>query len=310
MITLAIWVQLSEVLTEPWPGQSFATQLDALTAKLTVFGTVSLLLLATGVAGSISIRFFSMLLEPIIRWWLSRWHFRSEVRTYLRQERRNQDIFEQGGGEADFAHAVVEHESRHFANGLRWVMDWFPDRRERMDYLAKNFWLTPKQSDQVLPWMVSTINKAVDEIDRGLIPKESMREMRQRLSDDSELHNLILILEREAERDPVACVASTREKELIVEINSLIGESDFRVAISPPLAVLGLSVGIAWWSWGFVIIPLTIAIYGSALNKRKDIAELCLGRLLSDMGSCNALDQLRVWGKREAHRLIETGAVK
>ena len=305
LLTLATWIQLSDILSNPWPGESFAAQLAALTDNLAGIGTASLLLLVIGVVGSVSIKLFSMLLEPIAHWWLDRWKQRVEVRNDVRQKRRK-TLFDMGGNEPEFAQEMVKRQSQHLANAWHSVLDWFPSRKSREDYLAENFWLTPKWSDQILPWIVRNINDTVEGVYKGRFPKESMTDLQRRLSKIQELRDLILALEHEVERDPAACIASAQERELLIEVNSLIGENDFRVAISPPLAVLGLSIGTAWWSWGFLAIPLAVAVYGSALNKRNDIAVLCLGGLLNGIGSCSTLEQLEVWAKREAHRIIQT----
>ena len=304
LLTLATWIQLSDILSNPWPGEPFAAQLAALTDNLAGIGTASLLLLVIGVVGSVSIKLFSMLLEPIAHWWLDRWKQRVEVRNDVGQKRRK-TLFDMGGNEPEFAQEMVKRQSQHLTNAWHCVSDWFPSQKQREDYLADNFFVTPKWSDQMLPWVVHNINETLDDAPRGhTVSRERVAHLQARLSNNNELSHLMLALEREVERDPAACIASAQEKEIALEINSLIGENDFRIAISPPLAVLGLSIGAVWWSWAFVIAPLAIAVYGSALIQRKDIAVLCLGRLLNGMGSCNALDQLKVWAKREAYRLI------
>ena len=305
LITLATWIQLSDILSNPWPGEPFAAQLAALTDNLAGIGTASLLLLVIGVVGSVSIKIFSMLLEPTVRWWLDRWNDRVEVRKDVQRKREN-PLFEHAANVQELAQESVRRESRHLTNAWHSVLDWFPSRKSREDYLTENFWLTPKWTEQILPWVIHNINETVDDDPRGhAVYRQPIEHFQNRLSKNNDLSHLMLALERAVERDPAACIASAQEKEIVLEINSLIGENDFRIAISPPLAVLGLSIGIAWWSWAFVVVPLAIAVYCSALNQRKDIAVLCLDRLLNGMGSCNALDQLKVWARREAYRLID-----
>ena len=249
-----------------------------------------------------------MLLEPIAHWWLDRWKQRVEVRNDVRQKRRK-TLFDMGGNEPEFAQEMVKRQSQHLTNAWHCVSDWFPSRKSRAECLAENFWLTPKWNDQILPWIIQRINEGIDGYSRGSSPTESIAQLGRRLSGISELQSLAIALEHEVERDPAACVVSAQEKELIAEINSLIAESNFRVAISPPLAVLGLSIGLAWWPFAFAVVPVALAVYGSAISERKEIIRLCLGRLLNGTGSCIALDQLKVWAKREAHRLVKTGDI-
>ena len=305
IVTLAVWIQLSDVFTMPWPGDSFASQLAILIENLSALGTASLLLLTIGVVGSISIRVSGMLLEPAARWWLSRWNLRVEVRSYQRENRWAYSI--NANSLEDAAYEEVEHESRHFRNAYYWLLDWFPSREARTRYRAENFWLEPKWIDRVLPWLARQINEAVEARNERRIPTESLAALERRLSENEEVKALVLALEHEIERDPTVCTESPQETRSTADIGTLIAENDFRIAVSPPLATLGLSIGLAWWAWALALVPLAIAVYGSALDRRRKITVHCLDRLLSDVGTCNALNQLKIWARREAHRLRSSG---
>lgn len=72
LVVIAIWIQVSDDISAQWATTDFGTQFVSVSRLLQGIGVGTLAFVAIGVAGSISIRAFQLLLEPPMRRLLSR----------------------------------------------------------------------------------------------------------------------------------------------------------------------------------------------------------------------------------------------
>jgi len=127
--------------------------------------------------------------------------------------------------------------------------------------------------------------------------EESRSRLRQRLSEEGELQHLIINLEKEIERNPSAPFVENNGSTFVDRLDALVGENEYRAAVTPPLLLLLISVGIEWWAWALVGVPVLILVYGASLAKRDDIALLALGWLLDGKGTSHALEEIQRWAR-------------
>lgn len=88
LVVMAVWIQISDEIAARWATSDFGAQLASVSGLLQGVGVATLALLATGVAGSVSIRAFRLFVEPVMRRLLSLWtrvRYRKEIRTYYRE---------------------------------------------------------------------------------------------------------------------------------------------------------------------------------------------------------------------------------
>ena len=72
LVVIAIWIQVSDDISAQWATTDFGTQFVSASRLLQGIGVGTLAFVATGVAGSISIRTFQLFLEPPMRRLLSK----------------------------------------------------------------------------------------------------------------------------------------------------------------------------------------------------------------------------------------------
>ena len=297
LIVTAIWIQLADQLSGDWPGHLFGRQIADVMDSLQGFGIATLFLLIVGLAGSISIRTSRLLLEPGVRFAAERWQERCAVRKYKRSLRRLD--LEVGNSVHELANADVTHDRQFITNAMYWLLDWKPGKATYIDYHVANFWLKPKWGQRIIGWTTQEVYSHFIQIDR----LESFDHMRDRFVKDNELSELVVSLEGELETNPSAPFVgenSTNERE---HLDAIMSENRYRVTVMPALTALLVSIGMVWWTWAFIFVPITILVYGSSLAKHDDVTRLSLGWLLDGRGSSYALDEIRHWAEREAERL-------
>ena len=179
------------------------------------------------------------------------------------------------------------------------MRDWVPGKDAYIAYHVANFWLEPRWGKKVVVWAA---HEVYDQVDQDRI-QESFDTMRSRLARDNELRQLVVSLERELEGNPAAPFVGEESSNVLERITSAISENDYRLAVMPALAALLTSIALAWWPWVFVLIPITLLVYGSSLARRDDVPRSALGWLLDGRGSSYALDEVRLWTNREAMRI-------
>ena len=293
----AVWIQLADHVSGYWQGHLFEEQLVDVLTSLQGFGVATLLLVVVGVAGSVSTRASKLLLEPAMRWLVARWQERCAVRKHMRSSRWSP--FDVGGSEWAIADAQVTHDRRFITNTIRWLRDWVPGKDAYVAHHAANFWLEPRWGKKVVVWAAHEVYGQVDQ-DRS---QESFDTMRSRLAQDNELRQLMISLERELERNPSAPFVGEESSNVLERLTSAISENEYRLAVMPALAAVLTSIALAWWSWVILLIPVTLLVYGSSLARRDDMPRSALGWLLDGRGSSYALDEVRLWTRREAMRI-------
>lgn len=299
-MALAIWIQVADLLSDDWPGSRFATQLSALFNSLQTVGLGMLLLLVVGVAGSLATRTARLLLDPPMRWFVASWQERRDVRENLRRNRPGS--FDIGGSDAEFAELLEAERRQYVRNAIAWLLDWFPGRDAYIKYTRKNLWLKPRWDRKILGWVAGEVYNNL-RLDKRL---ETPAEMRRRLRKDNSLQSAILSLEGELERNPAAPFTGDQESDLVTRLETLGSENDYRLAVMPSLIFLLVSIGISWWYWALLVIPLPLLTYGSSLSKQDDVPVLALGWLLDGRDTSHSLEELRLWATREADRINQS----
>lgn len=293
----AIWIQLADDLSGDWEGHIFGEQLSDVLTQLHGFGVATLLLMAVGVAGSVSIRASKLLLEPPMRWFVARWQERCAVRKHLRSSRWSP--FDGGGSEWDIADAQVTRDRKFITNSVRWIRDWKPGKGAYTEYHTINFWLEPRWGKSVITWAANKVYSQVH-LDKH---RESLNAMRRRLAQDNELHQLVVSLEHELERNPSGPFVGEESPNILERLTAATSENEYRLAVMPALTAILMSIAVAWWLWALVSIPITLLAYGSSLAKQDDLPRSALGWLLDGRGRSYALDEVRLWTEREAMRI-------
>ena len=297
LIIIAIWIQVAEHISGYWPGRLFGGQLADVITSLRGLGIATFLLLIAGLAGSVSTRASTLLFEPGMRRVVERWQERCAVRAHMRSNRWSD--LEVGGSEYSLADAQVTRDRRFVSNAKYWLLDWKPGKAAYVEYHAANFWLEPKWSRRVIGWAAEEIYGVIRPSQRS----ESFEQMRNRLSQDGDLRHLVVSLERELERTPSAPFVGKDSTDVVERLNTVMSENEYRLAVMPALAALLVSMGLVWWSWTFIFVPITVLVYGSSLAKQDDVPRSALGWLLDGKGSSYALEEIRLWANREAERL-------
>lgn len=294
LVVVAVWIQVADHLAAGWLGEEFGSQVFDVLGSLQGVGTGTFILFVIGMVGTVAIRASGLLLEPPMKWFVERWQERCAVRAHYRMKRREFSRQEEG-----FPGMVVEFvaEQRKFLrNSWRWLVDWFPGREAYIDYNIDNFWVRPKWDKEVIGWVsgvvVRTVNLAT-----------SQRDLKRHLSQDSELRSLVINLEKEIERNPSAPFVENNGSSFVDRLDASKSENEYRTAVTPPLLALVISVGIEWWSWVFISIPVLVLVYGASLAKRDDISLLALGWLLDEKGTSQALEEIRRWAHEYALNL-------
>ena len=72
LVIIAVWIQLADTLSGDWRGKTFADQLASVTTSLQGLGIISILLLAIGITGTVTIKATSLILEPLVEFYLTR----------------------------------------------------------------------------------------------------------------------------------------------------------------------------------------------------------------------------------------------
>ena len=208
------------------------------------FGAVTLILLIVGVLGSLSIRSFGLLLEPGMRWLVERWQERRDIREFTRSDRLGSmeaEALDAGKSVEEVAHMQVEHDRRYLRNAVRWIADWLPNKRAYARHRKRNFWLEPKWEGKVIGWVAGEVINRV----RSSRRTESLQEMRLRLSQDYQLRQLILALEKELESNPSGPFIGDEDSKVLERLDEIVSETEFRLASMPALSILLVSMGIA-----------------------------------------------------------------
>ena len=193
LIVAAIWIQLADQLSGDWPGRLFGGQIADVLTSLPGFGIATMLLLLTGMAGSVSTRVSRLLFEPGMRWVVARWQECCAVRRHMRSNRWS--VFDVGGSEYNIADAQVTYDRRFVSNAINWLIDWKPGRGAYVEYHVANFWLEPKWGGRVIGCAAEEVYSKVHR-DQRQVPFEDMR---SRLARDNNLRHLVVSLESELE---------------------------------------------------------------------------------------------------------------
>lgn len=301
VIVLAVWIQVSQRLSESWSNEPFVRHVLGLFETVSGIALGTALVLVVGIAGTVIIKASSILVEPGMRWVVSRWHRRTAVRSHMRRGRF--DPFENNNSTEDAAYLIVQRERKYFSNSWQWLVDWFPRKSDYIAYEEAHIWDSPRWGEEILNWVVNEIYVAL----RPQWPRESLLSLRRRISDDTDLRRKVMDLEREIEANPAACFTNGEHQVLMSRLNAQVSENDYRVAVTPPLALLSISIGIAWWSWVLFLLPLLLVVYGASLAKREEISRLALGWLLDGKGTCHSLRQVRLWAREMAVSIKNDG---
>lgn len=296
LVIFAAWIQIADLVSDDWPGRRFAEQVGALFQSLQTVGLGMILLLIIGVAGNLITRTARLLIDPIMRWFVESWKERRDVRTHMQRTRVGP--FDVGGSEAEIAELLEAERRQYVRNTLRWLRDWFPDEKAYVAYTTRNLWLTPKWDRKIVGWVASEVHQQLNLNKRSETPAS----MRRRLRKNSSLQSAMLSLERELEQNPSAPFMG-EDYALVSKIDELRSENEYRLAVMPALTILLISIGIGWWYWALLFVPLPILAYGSSLAKQDDVSVLALGLLLDGKGSSHSLEELRHWAANEAARI-------
>ena len=93
---IAVWIQISDDIAARWATTDFGSQFVSFAGMLQGVGVGTIAFLVVGVAGSISIRAFQLIVEPVMRWLLSKWtviRYHREGRARFREPRWSRRLF-------------------------------------------------------------------------------------------------------------------------------------------------------------------------------------------------------------------------
>ena len=298
LIAIAAWIFLAEPVSADWPGATFVDQLSSAIGSLEGVGLGTLVLLTIGITGSIFTRASRLFLEPVMREIVERWQERCKVRRFVRSTWGSP--FEVGGSPADIAAEIVRRRRNPLESSYRWLREWFPGKNAYIEYHAEHFWMEPKWDRKIVAWVSGQILSELG----SYRPKKPLPQLQQKLRSNQDLRGLIISFESELERDPTGAFVGSQSNDFVERLETVSVENEYRVAVTPASMLLIIGIGIEWWSWALLMLPVLILIYGSSLAKRDDVSLTALVWLLDGQAVSHELESIRLWSREEARRMI------
>lgn len=207
---------------------------------------------------------------------------------------------EVGGSPADVAAEYVRRRRSPLESSYRWLQEWFPGRRTEIEYHTEHMWLEPKWDRKIVAWVSGQILSELG----NYRPKKPLVQLQRELRTNEDLRTLIVSLENELARNPAGAFIGSDSLGIVERLEAVSVENEYRIAVAPALMLLILSIGIEWWSWTLLVLPVVVLIYGSSLAKRDDVTIRALGWLLDGTAVSHELESIRLWSREEARRMI------